>query len=233
MRGKVAVLALAMGLVLATVATAKEKLFVDSKEYMEIGSALKLNAGFYEKMIQLDYVQYYEPQPIWVWCAAGYSPIGDPDLSLGKFSYAAAENPLVTEDAKVQQTDALKRAMFHYFHERKSLLKESGGKRAIDVQIVRSERYLSQYYVGWIITADVKISEGDHVLFRAIQRTLADNTPLNAITRWAEDFAKVLRNNEKKLARGFGIDAATATAPTSTTKGTETEKPKDDHAPDF
>ena len=29
------------------------------------------------------------------------------------------------------------------------------------------------------------------------------------------------------------LHAATTTAPTSTTKGTETEKPKDDHAPDF
>ena len=231
MRRKVAVLALAMGLVLATVATAKDKVFADSKDYLESSAAMKLNRGAYDKMIE---VKNWAGTAFWVWCEKGYDLTKDPDLSLGDVSYAAPTNPLVTDEIQAQQLETAKVTVLRFLREKGIQLKESGGKRVMEYAIVRNERYVAEVVIYWRYVCEVRVMDENHrVVFRAVLRHETGEGWQDSTLRWSKAFADLVASNGKRFAKGFGIDAVTTTAPTSTTKGTETEKPKDDHAPDF
>jgi hypothetical protein len=194
---------LAAALVLAASATAKEKLFTDSKEYLEVGASMKLNAGAYDKMVEVK-------QGFWAWCKSGYNPTTDSELTLGTVVNAAT-SPLLNAEALSQQVIIAQRAITHFFRDAKVPVRESGGKHRMDVVIVRDDLQPVQGKIYCVYGAEIKIvDETGAVLFRGMLR-IWDVSWQAAPNKWAKDFAALLGKFETKFTKGFGVDPDTAT----------------------
>ena len=210
MRAKVAIVVLT-ALVLATAAAAKDKVFTDSKDYLQVGTAMKLNEGAYDKMIEVK-------SGFWVWCKTGYDPVTDAELSpvaVGNTAVSAFLPP----EARTQQSDIAKRALMHFLPEEKFAIKETGGKHRMDVVIVRDDLAPVQGGMLCDYAAETRITdEAGNVLFRAVLH-IWDYSWQAAPNKWAKDLAKLTVKNEKAFAKGYGVHpevpqvAAPATPP--------------------
>jgi hypothetical protein len=169
--------------------------------YNETSASLKLNEGAYGQMAELK-------GNFWVWCKEGYDITADPELTAGKFTHTAI-NATFAPEAQTQQMGSAKAALGKFLPAAKFAYKESGGKHAMDVAIVRNELNIAAgvWSAGagsWTYAAETKVTdESGNVLFRGLFK-IQDTSWQAAPNKWAKDFGEIVAKFSKKLAKGFG-----------------------------
>ena len=203
MKGKIAILALAAALLLATIAlaAADDKVLGTSRLYNESSASMKLNEGAYDKMLELK-------GNFWVWCKEGYDIVADAELTPGAVTYTAI-NPTFAKEAQTAQIDTATKALMRFLPDKKFAIKATGGKHKMDVAIVRSEMNFaagafSYGTGGWTYAAETKVTdEAGNVLFRALAK-IQDTSWQASPNKWAKDFAELVTKFDGKLVKGFG-----------------------------